>query len=97
MLEMTEQYRKAFEAMGDEGMQNVCHFDEEEGSGRLGQPKDMNWKNVKVFVEFLRLFYGITCTIFSSLYVTSNECWQQVCQVKEQLGGMCESVDPTLM
>lgn len=33
-------------------MQHVCHFDEEEG--RSWQPRDVDWENVRAFVEFLR-------------------------------------------
>lgn len=94
MLETVEHYRKAFDAMSDEDIQYARHFDEDKG--RSGQPINYDWENIWIFIEFLRLFYEVTYTIFWSLYVTSTEYCQQVCQVKEQLDEMYENVDSTL-
>lgn len=41
-------------------------------------------------LSFFRPFYNVTCTNSSSLYVTSNEYCQQICQVNEQLEEMCD-------
>ena len=49
------------------------YFSEDEhGKKRNGPPSNFDWKNVEVFVMFLKVFYNVTNKISGSLYVTAN-------------------------
>ncbi|KAG2673937.1 hypothetical protein I3760_13G112600 [Carya illinoinensis] len=85
MLEAAQEYKTAFQLLGDEDIQYVKYFDEHGGSRK---PNDDDWMAVSTFVDFLGLFYDVTLNISSSLYPTSPWFCQQICRVKEELEDM---------
>lgn len=66
ILEMVQRYRKVFDAIRDEDIQYVPHFDEEEG--RSGKLKDKAYENVPVFVDLLKISV-MSCTPFLVLFI----------------------------
>ena len=85
-LEAAQEYKKAFQLLGDEDIQYVKYFDEH---GSLGLPNDDDWEVVATFVDFLGLFYEVTLKLSASLHPTCYEFCQQICKVKEELDDMC--------
>ncbi|KAG2718431.1 hypothetical protein I3760_03G220000 [Carya illinoinensis] len=85
MLEAAQEYKTAFQLLGDEDIQYVKYFDEHGGSRK---PNDDDWVVVSTFVDFLGLFYDVTLNISDSLYPTSYGFCQQICRVKEELEDM---------
>ena len=85
MLEAAQEYKAAFQLLGDEDIQYVKYFDEHGGSRK---PNDDDWVVVSTFVDFLGLFYDVTLNISGSLYPTSHGFCQQICRVKEELEDM---------
>ena len=71
-------------------------MDDESGRKILRPPDFEDWDNVKVFVKFLKLFYEVTLRFSSSLYVTSNVFFHELCVMKTELINLCESEDPLL-
>jgi hypothetical protein len=59
----------------------------EGGQGRrgLGPPTFDDWKNVRVFLKFLKLFYDVTICLSGPLYVTSNMYFQEICGIQAHL------------
>jgi hypothetical protein len=87
---------KMLEAAGK--CQNALHLMEEEdgyfvstlfegGQQRrgLGPPTFDDWKNVRVFLKFLKLFYDVTICLSGPLYVTSNMYFQEICGIQAHL------------
>ena len=62
-----QEYKKAFQLLGDEDIQYAKYFDEH---GGLGLPNDDDWEVVATFVDFLGLFYDVTLKLSASLYPT---------------------------
>ncbi|MCV5004414.1 hypothetical protein OFM39_32675, partial [Escherichia coli] len=59
--------KKAFERYEEEDDKYLSHFFEEEnGKRRIGPPVKDDWKNVIVFVKFLKTFYDITLKVSGS-------------------------------
>ena len=71
-------------------------MDDESGRKILRPPDFEDWDNVKVFVKFLKLFNEVTLQFSSSLYVTSNVFFHELCVMKTELTNLCESEDPLL-
>ena len=55
------------------------------GNKRIGPPTIDDWKNVAVFVKFLKVFYDVTAKISGSLYVTSNSYFHELWGIQELL------------
>ncbi|XP_055800472.1 zinc finger BED domain-containing protein RICESLEEPER 2-like [Solanum dulcamara] len=70
MLNTTVQFEKALSRMyiDDHKYFNYCL----ELSGTTGHPSSEEWKNVKVFLKFLEIFYKTTLKFSSTFHVTSN-------------------------
>ncbi|XP_059292201.1 zinc finger BED domain-containing protein RICESLEEPER 1-like [Lycium ferocissimum] len=70
MLNTAVQFEKAFSRMyiDDHKYFNYCL----ELSGTVVHPSSEDWKNVKVFLKFLEIFYKTTLKFLSTLHVTSN-------------------------
>ncbi|XP_060210588.1 zinc finger BED domain-containing protein RICESLEEPER 2-like [Lycium barbarum] len=70
MLNTAVQFEKAFSRMyiDDHKYFNYCL----ELSGTAVHPSSEDWKNVKVFLKFLEIFYKTTLKFSSTLHVTSN-------------------------
>ena len=97
MLENAEKIQRAFERLHVNDAQYIRYF-LDGGSGKiiLGPTDFEDWDNVKVFVKFLKLFYEVTLRFSSSLYVTSNVFFHELCVMKTELTNLCESEDPLL-
>jgi hypothetical protein len=83
MLSTAEKFQRAFELMGKEDNQ-------------LPIPGYLDWKNARILVKFLKIFYDVTLSLSSSLYVTSNMYFQQLCIIQNTLNDMCVSDDPIM-
>jgi hypothetical protein len=66
-------------------------FEEEQWRRGLGPPTFDDWKNVKPFLKFLKLFYDVTMRLSGSLYVTSNMYFQDICGIQAHLKAFSES------
>jgi len=73
MLEVAEEYQRAFELMIDED-EHFLNYLYKDGAGKrgLGSSTDDNWYNICHFIKFLQVFYDVTMKISGSLHSTSN-------------------------
>jgi hypothetical protein len=64
--------------------------------GRMGlePPREDDWSNIQLFVQFLKVLYDVTLKIFGSLYSNSNLFFQQLCRVRRQVLNYARSSDP---
>ncbi|KAL5856918.1 hypothetical protein ACOSQ3_004376 [Xanthoceras sorbifolium] len=83
MLSSALKFRKAFDRlMEKDGRYGLYFFENENGKRRVGPPKEDDWSKVKVFVQFLHVFYDITVKFSSSLSVTSNLFFHELCSIE---------------
>lgn len=61
-----------------------------------GPPKEIDWEKVKVFVLFIRTFYELILKFSGSYYVTSNQYFPYIFEVKQALNALEKVHDPTL-
>ncbi|KAK2658635.1 hypothetical protein Ddye_005168 [Dipteronia dyeriana] len=95
MLESAVKLRKAFERLGEEDIQYVNYFrDDENDHKRIGSPNFDDWDNAKVFINFLAIFYDITLDFSASLHVTSNIYFKSWCTIRNQLNLLITERDP---
>ena len=97
MLSVALMFEKAFKRYEEDDDKYLSHFFEEEnGKRRIGPPVKDDWKNVKVFVKFLKTFYEITLKVSAALHVTSNTYFHHLCSILQQLNELFGSEDPLL-
>ncbi|XP_024022960.1 zinc finger BED domain-containing protein RICESLEEPER 2-like [Morus notabilis] len=97
MLDAAIKFQKAFERYEDEDDKFVSYFWEDEGGKqKIGPPLDDDWKNVKVFVKFLKTFYDITLKFSATLNVTSNSYFHELCEMQNQLSELSKQDDSML-
>jgi hypothetical protein len=97
MLEVAEEYQRAFELMIDED-EHFLNYLYKDGAGKrgLGSPNDDNWYNICHFIKFFQVFYDATMKISGSLHSTSNLYFDVLCDVHSCLIDNFESNDPLL-
>ncbi|XP_054806323.1 zinc finger BED domain-containing protein RICESLEEPER 2-like [Prosopis cineraria] len=85
MLQAAMKFQKVFERMRDEDDDYIAFFNSKQEEGVFSGPILDDWKNAKVFIKFLKIFYDITLKFSSSLIVTSNDCFHQIARVQKML------------
>lgn len=93
MLEAAKGYKVTFALMGEEDLQYVGHFYNDLG-GRLSNV-DHDW-DFSIFVDFLRHFYEITIRFLGSLYITSNNFYQHISEIKKLMDKIYNNDNPLL-
>ncbi|XP_054806271.1 zinc finger BED domain-containing protein RICESLEEPER 2-like [Prosopis cineraria] len=78
-------FQKVFERMRDEDDDYIAFFSSRQEGSVFSSPIIDDWKNAKVFIKFLKVFYDITLKFSSSLIVTSNDCFHQIARVQQML------------
>ncbi|KAL5743686.1 hypothetical protein ACOSP7_026545 [Xanthoceras sorbifolium] len=97
MLSSALKFRKAFDRlMEEDGHYSLYFFENENGKRRIGPPKEDDWSKAKVFVKFLHVFYDITVKFSSSLSVTSNLFFHELCSIETELTSLAKSDDSVL-
>jgi hypothetical protein len=95
MLEVAEKYRRAFDLLQQEDGALMRYLNKSvKGRMGLGPPREDDWSNIHLFVQFLRVFYDVTLKLSGSLYSTSNLFFQQLCRVRRQVLNYARSSDP---
>ncbi|KAA0065439.1 zinc finger BED domain-containing protein RICESLEEPER 2-like [Cucumis melo var. makuwa] len=88
MLEHALKFEKAFQILEEEELDYQDYFAEDEhGKKKIGPPSNYDWKNVEVFVMFLKVFYNVTNKISGSLYVTANSFFHEMWGINDLLIG----------
>ncbi|KAK2652789.1 hypothetical protein Ddye_012645 [Dipteronia dyeriana] len=82
-----------FSFLEKDGFRDFCRVACPSGKKRVGPPKDDDWGNAKVFVQFLHVFYDITLKFSASLSVTSNMFFHELCSITTELGTLANSGD----
>ncbi|KAK2646775.1 hypothetical protein Ddye_021970 [Dipteronia dyeriana] len=94
MLSTALKFQKAFDRLlEDDGRYGLYFSELESGKKRVGPPKDDDWGNAKVFVQFLHVFYDITMKFSASLYVTFNMFFHELCSIATELSTLANSGD----
>lgn len=97
MLDVALKFEKAFGRYEDEDDKFLSYFEEKEnGKKRVGPPMHSDWQAVAVFVKFLATFYEVTLKFSSTLNVTSNNFYHEICEVHAVLSDLADSTDPVL-
>ncbi|KAL5861151.1 hypothetical protein ACOSQ4_002447 [Xanthoceras sorbifolium] len=97
MLSSALKFQKAFDRlMEEDGRYSLYFFENENGKIRVGPPKEDDWSKAKVFVKFLHVFYDITLKFSSSLSVTSNLFFHELCSIETELTSFAKSNDSVL-
>ena len=92
MLEAAEKFETAFDRMHEEDVEFSSYFMEVDGNGNqkhIGPPKGKDWVNVRMFCNFLRLFYEVTLRFSGSLFVTSNTYFCELVGIQNELHRLC--------
>ncbi|KAK2648832.1 hypothetical protein Ddye_016321 [Dipteronia dyeriana] len=77
----------------DDGRYGLYFSELDSGKKRVGPPKDDDWGNAKVFVQFLHVFYDITLKFSVSLSVTSNMFFHKLRSIATELSTLANSGD----
>ncbi|XP_060676328.1 uncharacterized protein LOC132805410 [Ziziphus jujuba] len=86
MLEAALKFQKAFERLEENDGHYLSYFREDDGRRkRLGPPNFVDWNNALVFVKFLKSFYDVTLKFSSSLHISSNAYFHEICSIQSQL------------
>ncbi|KAK0585151.1 hypothetical protein LWI29_023987 [Acer saccharum] len=94
MLSTALKFQKAFDRLLDDDARYGLYFSElDSGKNRVGPPKEDDWDNAKVFVQFLHVFYDITLKFSASLSVTSNMFFHELCSIATELNTLANSGD----
>ncbi|KAG8388283.1 hypothetical protein BUALT_Bualt02G0109500 [Buddleja alternifolia] len=106
--EISTQFEKAFERLGEEDHKFIDYFDDYEmnqegecggrrgkgkGSKIIGPPMDVDWTNARNFVKFLKIFYNVTLKFSGSSYITSNSFFRELATVHVGLSNMISKGD----
>ena len=92
MLEVVEKFETTFDRMHEEDVEFSSYFMEVDGNGKhkhIGPPKGEDWVNVRMFCNFLRLFYEVTLCFSGSLFVTSNTYFCELVDIQNELHRLC--------
>jgi hypothetical protein len=84
MLSVAEKYQKTFIRLG------------EEDSNHFVVPSYDEWENAREFVTFFKPFYEATLKFSSSIHVTSNAYFIQLCIIIKTLSDGCMNCNPIL-
>lgn len=95
MLDSALKFQKVFERMEEEDDDYYAYF--RESSTCDGPPRTKDWSRATAFLKFLRVFYGITLKLSSSVDVTSSTCFHQVARIHMELEKNIVNDDPLLM
>ncbi|KAK1369815.1 hypothetical protein POM88_035907 [Heracleum sosnowskyi] len=83
MNELTTTHQRTFGRYEDEDDKFLSYFNEKEnGKKRIGPPMYSDWQAAVVFVKFLATFYEVTLKFSSTLNVTSNNFYHEICEVQ---------------
>ncbi|KAL4016504.1 hypothetical protein IC575_024156 [Cucumis melo] len=86
MLKHALEFEKDLQILEEEELDYYDYFAEDEhGKKRIGPPSNFDWKNVEVFVMFLKVFYNVTNKISGSLYVTANSFFHEMWGINDLL------------
>ncbi|XP_052296964.1 zinc finger BED domain-containing protein RICESLEEPER 2-like [Citrus sinensis] len=93
MLNTALKFKPALDRMAIEDKLYDAYFNEKEGGKkkREGPPLYSNWENTRRIVKFLKMFHNATSQFSSSLKVTSNICYNLICQIEQSLGSLSAS------
>nr|XP_023897492.1 zinc finger BED domain-containing protein RICESLEEPER 1-like [Quercus suber] len=92
MLEATEKFETTFDRMHEEDVEFSSYFMEVDGDEKqkhIGPPKGEDWLNVRMFCNFLWLFYEVTLRFSGSLFVTSNTYFCELVGIQNELHRLC--------
>ncbi|KAI8533952.1 hypothetical protein RHMOL_Rhmol10G0050700 [Rhododendron molle] len=81
------------------GGNEVCEARQGGQSGVTGVrrlPTKLDWKNCRLFVQFLKLFYDATKRFSASLFVTSNCFFDEVYSIETFITHLITSKDPLM-
>ncbi|CAN0889279.1 Zinc finger BED domain-containing protein RICESLEEPER 2 [Linum grandiflorum] len=86
MLEVAEKYEVAFRCFED---LHKNEFDNE----TLGFPSSEDWKNVRILVEYLKVFYDLTLRVSSTTNVTTHLFFKELCDLYDAINDLESSDD----
>ncbi|XP_074347227.1 zinc finger BED domain-containing protein RICESLEEPER 2-like [Apium graveolens] len=97
MLDVALKFEKAFVRYEEEDDKFVSYFmDKDNGKKMIGPPIPTDWKATSVFVKFLATFYEVTLKFSSTLHVTANNFYHEICEVHTILNHLTSTRDPLL-
>ncbi|GFZ13191.1 hypothetical protein Acr_23g0015760 [Actinidia rufa] len=98
MLEVAVKFENAFQRMADDDTNFKKYFNikvvedlENEDASRV--PTKLDWRNCKLFVTFLKLFYDATKQLSGSLFVTSNSVFDEILKIEATLEKLLDNKD----
>ncbi|TXG69334.1 hypothetical protein EZV62_004269 [Acer yangbiense] len=77
----------------DDGHCDLYFSEFDDGKKSVGPPKEDDWSNAKVFVQFLHVFYDTTLKFCASLSITSNMFFHELCLIPTELTTLASSGD----
>ncbi|KAK1355224.1 hypothetical protein POM88_048480 [Heracleum sosnowskyi] len=96
-IDVAMKFEKAFTRYEEEDDKFVSYFMEKEnGKKRMGPPTATDWHAASIFVKFLATFYEVTLKFSSTLHVTSNNFYHEICEVHSLLTDLAASRGPLL-
>ncbi|KAH9794591.1 BED-type domain-containing protein [Citrus sinensis] len=98
MLNTSLKFKPTFDRMTLEDKLYDAYFNEKKGGKKKkeGPPLYSDWENTRRIVKFLKTFHDATLQFSSSLKVTSNICFNLICQIEQSLGSLSASNDSLL-
>ncbi|KAK2645946.1 hypothetical protein Ddye_021141 [Dipteronia dyeriana] len=94
MLSTALKFQKPFDRLlEDDGRYGLYFSEIDAGKKRVGPPKEDDWSNAKVFVQFLHVFYDITLKFSAYLSVTYNIFFHELCSIATELTTLASSGD----
>ncbi|KAG7582739.1 HAT C-terminal dimerization domain [Arabidopsis suecica] len=98
MLKSALKYKVAFDRMADMDKPYDAWFKELDSNGkkRKGPPMAIDWDKARHMVRFLKAFYDSTLAFSSSIKVTSNGCYNEICKIQSSVQSMAFSDDSDL-
>nr|XP_016470655.1 PREDICTED: zinc finger BED domain-containing protein RICESLEEPER 2-like [Nicotiana tabacum] len=94
MLDTSVKFEKAFSRMYDDDHKYLKYCLETNSMG--GHPSIDDWKNVKVFIKFLEMFYQVTLKFSGTSYVTSNSFFHEIFNLQNFIQKYSHSEDSIL-
>ncbi|XP_060183345.1 zinc finger BED domain-containing protein DAYSLEEPER-like [Lycium barbarum] len=94
MLDTAVKFEKAFSRMNDDDHKYLKYCLETNNVG--GHPSTDDWKNVKVFIKFLEIFYQVTLKFSGTSYVTSNSFFHEIFNLQKIVCKYVRSEDSIL-
>jgi hypothetical protein len=58
-----------------------------------GPPNNIDWKNTRIFIKFLRLFHGVTLRFSGFLHVMSNYFFHELVSIQTQISKLSKNKD----